>query len=228
VVPGGVVVATFPTTPDTGTGGLTSPVAIADGGTGATTAIGAAAALDVKTISAGPYVSNPVKILKSPLSGSGQFILLTGVAYFVYLGRVERAITVERVLSHLVVLAGGTVAVEMGLASSPTPPDGTSKTMTKIIATSTVDSLTVGLAVKGATNSFAQAIPAGTHLWAMVRSSYSSTQPTFRGLFTDMGMGYVLTTAASGVLTDAGPWTGVVATFANSAAIGPDLQATVS
>ena len=95
--------------------------------------------------------------------------------------------------------AGAQVA-EVGLFSTPSAPNKSAQTLTKIVATGTVDALTA-TGVKRNTTSFAQNVDAGTHLWAAIRTAMATTQPTTYGLEADMSQGHVLTTTGGGALT---------------------------
>jgi hypothetical protein len=111
------------------------------------------------------------------------------------------------------------------LFSSPSAPNKAGQSLTKIETTGTVDSLTaVGL--KRNTSAFSTQVPAGTHLWAGIRTAMATTQPTILGLINDNNQGHVLSLAAAGVLTGAGPWAG--AQIAASATVDvPNLTVTL-
>src|SRR2546428_5661404 len=96
----------------------------------------------------------------------GTFLLIAGTAYYVYLGRLAKGLTVKFVEFHVTTLGAGAQTAEVGLFSTPSAPNKSAQTLTKIVATGTLDSLTAGTGVKRNTASFAQNVDAGTHLWA--------------------------------------------------------------
>src|SRR2546427_5658673 len=130
----------------------------------------------------------------------GTFLLISGTAYYVYLGRLAKGLTVKFVEFHVTTLGAGAQTAEVGLFSTPSAPNKSAQTLTKIVATGTVDSLTT-TGVKRNTASFAQNVDAGTHLWAAIRTAMATTQPTCSGLTGDMSQGNVLTTTGGGALT---------------------------
>lgn len=184
---------------------------------------------NLKTVAAGASSSVAVvegadaqRILQSPLGGSGTFLGLTGVAYWVYLGRVFRDIVAKHVEFHVSTIGAGAQTAEVALASSPTPPNKGSQTLTKLSADGTVDALT-GTGVKRNTSALNTLVVAGTHLWAGIRTAMATTQPTYIALGPDMNQGQVLSTAAAGALTGAGPWTGSKIAAATTGIV-PDLR----
>ncbi len=167
------------------------------------------------------------RIFRSPyLTTTSTFVLITGVAYWVYVGRMEQAVTVAFVEFHVPTLGAGAQTAEVAVASSPLAPNKANQTLTKIGATGTVDTLSATTGVKRNTSTLAQAVAAGTHLWVGIRTAMATTQPTCVGLSIDMNQGALLSTAAAGVLTGAGPWTGAkIAASINP--VGPDLRVTL-
>jgi hypothetical protein len=158
--------------------------------------------------------------------GNAGFLLLTGVAYFAYLGRTNKAITPKYIEFHVSTIGAGAQTAEVGFFSSPLAPNkAASQSLSKLVSTGTVDALT-STGVKRNTSAFSTSIPAGTHLWAGIRTAMATTQPTIWGLAIDMNQGEVLSTASAGVLTAAGPWTGAKIA-ASTAAICPDLRGTM-
>jgi hypothetical protein len=161
--------------------------------------------------------------LLTPVSATG-FLLIEDVAYFVYLGRVVVAFTPKHVEFHVSTGGTGAQTAEVGFFSSPAAPNKAAQSLTKLVASGTVDDLTT-VGVKRNTAAFATSVAAGTHLWAGIRTAMATNEPTVLGLGGSMGQGGLLTTATSGSLTAAGPWTGALATVAALAHEGPDLRA---
>jgi hypothetical protein len=164
------------------------------------------------------------KFLRSPLPSTTTRLLTSGTAYWVYIGLTTREHTVNFVVLQVAGLGSGTQTAEIALASTPTGPNKTNLTLTKIYANGTLDSLTASATTKRNTVAAGQVVPAGTHLWAGFRMVMGATQLTTTALVGqgDMGQGHVLLTAASGALTDAGPWTGTLIAVGTTA-LGPDL-----
>jgi hypothetical protein len=153
----------------------------------------------------------------------GEFLLVSGTAYWVYLGQIQVGVTVNFVRLRVAVIGAGAQIAEVALARSPLPPSGANQTLTKIAASGALGALTaLGLNANAAPLA-AQVLP-GTHLWAGIRTAMAVTQPTLSSLGRDWSRGELLTTAAAGVLTGPGPWLGAV--VADAANEHPELRAT--
>jgi hypothetical protein len=168
------------------------------------------------------------RVYRSRLSNHGTaFLLVSGVAYFVYLGRTTAAITPKHVEFYVSALATGTNEVgEVGFFSTPSAPNKAAQSLTKLVASGSVDTVKTGLGVKRNTSAFGTSVAAGTHLWAGVRYALNAgtvAQPTMLSLGYDFAEGQILSTAASGVLTGAGPFAGAIIT-ASAAQVCPDLR----
>lgn len=161
----------------------------------------------------------------SPIIGGtvSTFVMISGTAYFVYVGRIPRDITVTFIEVYVTGAGAGAQTAEMALYSSPAAPNKTGQTLTRLGAgTGTVDALTA-TGMKRNTTTFAQAIAAGTHLWAAMRTALATTQPTVAGLGGDMSQGHVLTTTGGGALTGVSAPTGTIPAI-NTATIAPELR----
>lgn len=166
------------------------------------------------------------RVFQSALPTITGALAITNTGYFVYVGFVREAITVNRVEWFVTAAGTGTSNGECGLFSSPNPPNRTAQNMTKIVATATIDTNnTVGL--RRNTSAFAQAVAAGTHLWAGYRCANTTAQPAMYGLTGDIGDGRIMTATTPGVLTAAGPFTGVLATSSVTAWLCPMLRVTL-
>lgn len=140
------------------------------------------------------------RIFRSILCNSASaFTMISGTAYFVYVGRTVRAVTPKYVEFH--VTSGGTGAqtAEVGLYSTPAAPNKTAQALSKLVATSTVDDLTT-TGMKRNTSAFSTLIAAGTHVWAAIRVAMATTQPDIVGLANDMEQGHVLAQTSSPAL----------------------------
>ena len=155
------------------------------------------------------------------------FACVANTAYWVYMGYTTEAVTPKYVELYQTVLGTVSQAAEVCLASTPLAPNKSNQTLTKIAADGTIDDLTANNTImKRNTSALATQVAAGTHLWVGFRMDMGGTEVSAVGLGFDFGQGYVLSTAAAGVLTDAGPWTGSIITAA-TAAIAPYLSMTL-
>lgn len=143
-------------------------------------------------------------------------------AYFVYLGRIPENTVIKYVIGNVRTAGAGAQTAELGLFSTKTPPNNTGLIFTKIEATGTISSLT-STGTKKNTTAFSTVIPAGTFLWAGMRTAMATTQPTMHGLSTDF-IGRIQQTSSAGALTGAGPWTGSLIGI-STGAVAPWLQA---
>lgn len=167
------------------------------------------------------------RIFQSGLTVVNAALTSAAVGYWAYVGQMESAVTVK-FAEFIVSTAGvGAQTAEIGLFSSPNPPNKANQTLTKLVATATVDTLaTTG--VKRNTASFAQVVAANVHLWAGIRISMVTTQPQIIGLANDYAQGQILTAAAPGALTGAGPFTGsIIAADLSAQWRVPDLRVTL-
>src|SRR6185295_15011155 len=147
------------------------------------------------------YFDPEDRVLRSRLTFTGVQQTGSGVAYFVYVGKTSRPLTVAFVECYMTTSGTGAQTAEVGLFSTPLAPNKSGQTLTKLIATGTVDSLTAAANMRRNTTTFALAVPAGTFLWAAIRTAMASTQPTFAGVAYDLLEGYILTTSGQGALT---------------------------
>jgi hypothetical protein len=171
--------------------------------------------------------STSQRVLQSELPhvAPGTFVLISGTQYFVYVGRIVRDTTIKFVEFHVTTVGAGAQTAEVGLFSSTQAPNKGNQSMTKLVATGTVGSLTATGMVRN-TAAFNQVVPANTHLWAAIRTAMATTQPTLVGLSSDFLQGQILTLAAGGVLTGAGPFAATVPAIATTT-IAPALRVTL-
>ncbi len=163
------------------------------------------------------------RCLRSGLAGVGNFTAASGRAYFIYLGKTTKEITLARVVYFIQIVAdSGTQTAEFGYFSTPSAPNRASQILTKIAATAAL-----GLtSLKTQTTALSAVISAGTHLWVAYRGALATTQPTFRGLGYDFLDGSCLITSSAMALTSGTTYTGTVPTDATGAT-APDLSATL-
>lgn len=226
----------------------TSVVPVARGGTGGssgadaatnlslvgTSRIGAAngvAALDAnsklattnlygfRSASAGGRVFGPM----SPGAGTG-FLLIADVAYFVYVGQMAEDVTPKYVRGVVSTGGGGAQVAEMGLFSTLLGPTAAGQTLTKIEATDTIDDMTT-TGQKENTGAFSTLVPAGTHLWAAIRTNMAGAGPTMTSVGPDSNCFMVMRTTTAGALTASSTFTG--ASVGGTAAPCPALYVTL-
>lgn len=168
------------------------------------------------------------RVFMSSLQQSASGLALTsGTAYFVYVGLTSAAITPKFVEWYMNVSGAGAQTAEVGLFSTPNPPNKSAQTFTLLTSTGTVDTMTTTTAVKRNTVAFSTSIPAATHLWAGIRTAMATTQPSLWGLSMDMGEGFCQNTAAAAALTTAGPWTGALSSTITTSWVCPILRVTL-
>lgn len=153
-------------------------------------------------------------------------VTVGAVAYFVYLGRTNRRLSAQKVLFRVTTGGASTQVGEVGVFSSPLAPNGAAQTLTKIVATGTLDDLT-GTGTLGNTTAFNKTIDAGTHIWAGYRVDMASTEPTVVGLTCDESMGSILFLAAATAFTSGTTYAGGLITAALTWQC-PKLDLTVS
>ena len=150
-------------------------------------------------------------ILSSKLPNIGGAALTEDTAYFVYLGTLKKAVTALKIYFHVTTGGTGAQTAEVGLFSTPTAPNRAAQTLTKLVATGTLGDLT-GTGVLGNSTSFALDIPAGTNLWAGIRTAMATNEPQIYGLTADMSHGRILSTATAGALTASSSFAGALIT----------------
>jgi hypothetical protein len=164
------------------------------------------------------------RVLISVLSPSiGAFLLISGSAYFVYLGRVVTAFTPKYVEFQVTTSGAGSQTAEVGFFSSLNPPNKSGQSLSKLVSTNAISVLT-STGVKRNTTAFSTTIAVETFLWAGIRTAMATTQPTIRGLGFDMAQGQILVASSAAALAGAGPWTGALTTV-NTSATCPELRA---
>ncbi len=154
-------------------------------------------------LSTGPEVMESMpRVFLSRLPNVGTAItLVSQSAYFVYLGRTSQAIIPLFVEFYVSTAGAGTPpTAEVGFFSTPLPPGTGNQFVTKLVATGTVDALT-STGIKRNSSAFSYIVPAGTNLWAGLRTQMPTTQPTIAGLCMDYNAGSLLIIGASGALT---------------------------
>jgi hypothetical protein len=148
-------------------------------------------------------------VLQSALPVGGVFLAVNDTGYFVYLGKTNTQFVPKYVKFQVSTGGSGAQTAEVGFFSTPAAPNAAAQSLTKLVATGTVDDLTT-TGAKRNTAAFSTAILGGVHLWAGIRTAMAATQPTFVALSYDMEDGQVLSVPTPGALTGAGPFAGAV------------------
>ncbi len=148
----------------------------------------------------------------------------TGTAYWVYIGRTAKEITVQKVIAQMGAVGLGAQTAEVAIASSSSAPNRTAQSLTVRAASGSVtDFLTGANNPKFNTTDLNHVVPSTVHLWAGIRTAMVTTQPTLLGLIADAGTGSALITAASGVLTVGTSYTGALIASSGIAWQAPSL-----
>lgn len=160
-----------------------------------------------------------------PIDVSSPFLFINSTAYFNYIGKVTHHTTIKYVEAYVVIAGVGAQIAEVGLFSTASAPKRANQTLTKIAASGSVSSLT-STGMKRNITAFTEIIPAGTHLWAGMRTAMATTQPKTIGHLLDQQNGFLLQTTSAAALTTAGPWSGIVPAL-TTAVTGPALRVTM-
>lgn len=203
-------------------------LAVADGGTGSSTADAALTAFGFPTNFMMP--TSQRKILPHGCQQTAaSFLLVANTAYFCYLGQTARAFTPKYIAAHLNVVATTDSVGECGFFTTPLPPNKAGQTLTPIAGafkTAWVDMTSGGgAAPRRVSNSVAMAtsIPAGVHLWAGARTNTGGTEPSLTGVILDVLGGNVLALAGAAAFDGTTAYAGAVPAIAAAAttAVGP-------
>jgi hypothetical protein len=154
------------------------------------------------------------------------FQLIENTAYWAYCGFFAKTVTIARVRWHTITGGTGAQTAEVALASSPLAPNRGDQVLTKLAAEAVVVTDLTGTGLMANDTDLAAVIPAGTHLWAGIRTAMATNEPILLARANDFGQGAILATAAAGALTEAGPWTGADVAQALTAQ-GPILTVTL-
>ncbi len=165
--------------------------------------------------------SDSQRVFMSPLPTVAAAATVTTVAYFVYMGVATRTVQINRV-EYFTTVAGTSSPFEVGLFSTPLPPNRAAQTLTRI--TSGVVTPAIGLSRN--TTAFAQVIAAGTHVWAGLRAA-GGIQPTVFGHTGDLADGLTLSLTTATAFSAATTYAGAVPAASMTAWQAPMLRATV-
>lgn len=169
-----------------------------------------------------PAVERAGNVWSSDLAPIAGALMGAAAGYFVYMGLTTRQIQANFVEFAVSVIGAGAQTCEVGFFSTPVGPNRAAQSLTKLGASGAVDALT-SLGVKRNTADLATAIASGVHLWCGIRQDMITTEATIVGLTNDFAEGRILSVAAPGALTGAGPFAGAI--VAHSIAWqAPDLR----
>lgn len=160
-------------------------------------------------------VTDPAEfnILRSALPTIAGSALTADKAYWVYVGRVKRGTTLNKVLCHVTTGGTGAQTAEIALATSDNAPNRASQVLTVVAVDGSLGDLT-GTGVLGSGSALGYAAQQTVHLWAGIRTNMASTQPAVYGHTFDASNGEVLVTATAGVLAVGSTYTGALVTAA--------------
>lgn len=162
----------------------------------------------------------------------------SGIAFFVYVGRTTLAMIPKFIEFWLEAGGSGTPhTAEIGLFSTPSAPGRNDQTLTKLTASTLAQSGTEDLIaaspwrlVRRNNSAYTYTVPAGTHLWAGIRTALATNQPNLGGLCQDFSYGLVLATSPGATAFNTGTtWNAsriAVGTYLGTA-IAPDLRVTL-
>lgn len=160
-------------------------------------------------------------IFSSSLPTIGGAALITGVAYWIYVGRIGPNQPLNFVELAVTTAAVGAQVAEAAIAVSTAAPNKAAQSLTCVAAGAITADLTAGTGVFRNATAFAwnttfgsttSALGSGTavHVWCGVRTAMATTQPQVFGLTCDMSQGQILSTAAAGVLAAGTTYTGAL------------------
>lgn len=134
-----------------------------------------------------------------PIVPTTGIISLTGIVNLSYVGYTQKTITVDYIEFVQTALAAGAQVGEVGLASTTSAPNGSSKDFTVLAVAGALPDLTTGTVTNGLirrnTNALAATITPCVHLWAFTRFAMATTQPTLLGVCLDLSMGNIQSVA---------------------------------
>jgi hypothetical protein len=226
----GTNVATFLATPSGANldAALTTALGLTKGGTGATSADAALTAFGLPSAYVAQLGQRVLRPL--PLNTGGNFQTIAAVAYFCYLGQTMRATVIKKVRALLVTAATVNSVGEIGVFTTPAPPNGGNQTLTPTAAfTATLDDMTAAAPLaRGNASDFSTSHAAGVHLWAGIRMNTGGNQPVLIGLLSDLLTGTVLVKTAAAAFDGSTTYAGVVPVIGtNATPFAPLLQATL-
>ena len=169
--------------------------------------------------------STVARHLRSPLMPGLTFVPSDGTGYFTYLGVVPDDLTYAQLRLYVTAIGVGVQTCEFGFFSTPLAPNRAGQTLTKIVASGSVDSM-LSTGLKTNSTPFAVAEAAGAHLWGSARFSFTLGLPTVSAVANDMAQGCVLLAVACGALTGLTTVAGTVPA-ASLLGLSPDFLATV-
>jgi hypothetical protein len=147
---------------------------------------------------------------------AGNVLMPSNTAYFTFIGKTTSTVIINHVFSQIQTGGAGSQVSEIGLFTTITDPNGSGLSFTKLVSTGNVSTFGGFGTVISNTTAFAQSVPIDTYLWAGIRCGFSSTQPTLITSGGDKGTGNGQSASNSGLLTGAGPWTGVLPAYSDN------------
>lgn len=128
---------------------------------------------------------------------ASSFTAIAGTAYFIYLGQVARQETFNKVYFVTATAATGALVQELGVATSPTAPNGAVPELTIRAIDTTAGNYAGATGRYSNSANLAYSPPVGTHIWVFARFQAATTQPlTTTAYGMDQGQGSVVTFAS--------------------------------
>lgn len=137
-----------------------------------------------------------------PLFSSVGFTLVSGTAYWIYMGYLVHPLVVKYLAYFMATAGSGAQTAEFAIASAPTGPNKAAKSLTPVVATGSLGSLVSGSnAVRRNSAAFTTVLSPGLHYYRGFRVANATTQPAGNAGSRDMGRGIFLVTLAATALT---------------------------
>lgn len=168
----------------------------------------------------------PTHSLHAQVAGSAAGSSVSGTAYWVYQGYIAETQFFNGITLFVTTAGVGTQTAEMVFATTSSGPKRAPQTLSKLGVANTALTALTSTGVKRPGVAMNVGVPGGVHLWAGFRQAMLTTQAVCWSFGADLGHGALLTTAAAGALSGAGPWAGLLPTAAVTAQ-APALFATL-
>lgn len=158
-------------------------------------------------------------ILRSRLPVATGVALTSGTAYWVFVGRVARSTTFNKIITNVGTIGAGAGNVQFAVATSPDAPARGPQVLTVQAFTVLLNTLATG--DQANSDNLGYLATSTDYLWVGVRSALATTQPVLGGLAGDRGTGEILATAGAAVFTLGASYTGAL--IASAAFQAPEV-----
>ena len=141
------------------------------------------------------------RVLGGKMMCNGTLIPTPNASYWWYIGYTTTQITVKHVECYVNVVGTMTQEAEIAIAAGTAPPNRRPTRLTILASDATLDDMVSSVGAKRNTTPLNCVVPAGTHLWAGIRTNFSGTEPTFTAQALNNGTGECAILSSSGDLT---------------------------